>query len=329
MGHGSFTASSWGAFTASTTAGKTTSAIFTNHRIDPDLDPSKIALRESCDGPDNPNSTPIAIFFDVTGSMHEIPGEFVKNGMRTVFEEILARKPVTDPHLMVGAIGDVDHSNECWGGMGMGRTGWGGGHGDSSPFQVSQFEADIRVAEQLTKLHLEGNGGGNSNESYTLAWYFAAMKTKIDSLTKRGKKGYLFTIGDEYPNAKLTAEQLKKVFGPGEYTDLTAEQLYQMASEKYHIFHIFVEQGSYKSRQREIMEAFSKIGLGENVLPLSDYTKLAEVIVSAIEHTEGKDAATVAASWSDSTSVVVRHAMGGLTKRGTNVLTEATEAVAF
>jgi hypothetical protein len=329
MGHGSFTSSSWSSFSRAHTAGKTTSAIFTKHAIDADLDPAQVAIRESCDGPDHPEATPISIFFDVTGSMGEIPSYFVKEGLRTVFEEIYARKPVSDPQIQIGAIGDVDHSNECHGGHGHSRTGWGAGHGDRSPLQVSQFESDIRVAEQLIKIHLEGNGGGNMNESYTLAWYFAAMKTKLDSLIKRGKKGYLFTIGDEFPPAKLTAEQLKKVFGPGEYTDLTAEQLYQMASEKFHIYHIFVEQGSYKSMQEEIRVSFSKIGLGENVLPLSDYTKLGEVIVSAIEQNEGKDAEAVAASWSGGTSLVVRHAMGGLTKRTGNVLTEKSAAVAF
>jgi hypothetical protein len=261
--------------------------------------------------------------------MGQIPAYFVKEGLRTVFEEILARKPVSDPHLMVGAIGDVDHSNDCWGGTGGLARGWGHGRGDQSPLQVSQFEADIRVAEQLTKLHLEGNGGGNRNESYPLAWYFAAMKTKIDSLAKRGKKGYLFTIGDEYPPAMITAEQLKKVFGPGEYTDLTSEQLYEMASEKYHVFHIFVEQGSYKSYQEDIRLAFSKIGLGERVLPLSDYTKLAEVIVSAIQANEGADTATVAASWSGSTSLVVSKAIGGLTKVSGGVVAKSGEAVAF
>ena len=75
-------------------------------------------------------------------------------------EEILARKPVSDPHILCMGIGDV----LC----------------DQAPLQVTQFEADIRIAEQLEKLWLEKGGGGNSCESYNLPWYFAAMHTAID-----------------------------------------------------------------------------------------------------------------------------------------------------
>ncbi len=52
--------------------------------------------------------------------------------------------------------------------------------------------------------------------------------------------------------------------------------------------------------------------LGQHVLRLSDYTKLAEVVVSAIEVNEGRDSASVAASWSGDTSLVVARAVGNL-----------------
>jgi hypothetical protein len=52
--------------------------------------------------------------------------------------------------------------------------------------------------------------------------------------------------------------------------------------------------------------------LGENVLRLSDHTKLAEVIVSAIEVIQGRDVGSVAKSWSGSTAVVVSHALRNL-----------------
>lgn len=41
-------------------------------------------------------------------------------------------------------------------------------------------------------------------ESYELAMYFMARHTSIDCYEKRGKRGYLFMIGDElaYPKVK-------------------------------------------------------------------------------------------------------------------------------
>ena len=38
---------------------------------------------------------------------------------------------------------------------------------DEAPIQASQFESDIRIAEQLDKIYFEGGGGGNGYESYT------------------------------------------------------------------------------------------------------------------------------------------------------------------
>src|SRR5690606_25429877 len=111
-----------------------------------------------------------------TGSMGEIAGILAREGLGTLVESILDRKPVSDPHIMVMGVGD----SSC----------------DHAPLQASQFEPDIRVAEQLKNIYLEGGGGGNRHESYTLPWYFAAEKTDIDCV-KHGKKGIIFTFGDE------------------------------------------------------------------------------------------------------------------------------------
>jgi hypothetical protein len=52
--------------------------------------------------------------------------------------------------------------------------------------------------------------------------------------------------------------------------------------------------------------------MGQNVLILSDYTKIAELIVSVLEVENGVDTAATAASWSDTTAVVVRDAISHL-----------------
>jgi hypothetical protein len=54
--------------------------------------------------------------------------------------------------------------------------------------------------------------------------------------------------------------------------------------------------------------------LGQNALALSDHTKMAEIVVSTIEHVAGRDADSIVKSWSGSTALVVKHALGGLTK---------------
>jgi hypothetical protein len=295
MGTGSFSSVDWAKFTATKTAGKSTAHVFTKHTLIEDLDPKKIILRESRDSTDNPNSTPLIVGLDVTGSMGMIADIIARDGLKTLFTEIYDRKPITDPHIMFMGIGDV--------------------YCDRAPLQVSQFEADIRIADQLTNLFLEHGGGGNRCESYTLPWYFAAMKTSLDSYEKRKKKGYLFTVGDEEPPEIVTAKEFEKVFGPGQYSDLTSEQMLDMVNRMFHVFHIVIEEGSncrYPPSRERVMNKWHNL-LGQNVIPLSDYTKLSEVIVSTIQVVEGEDVAKVSNSWSSNTSLVVTKAIGGLT----------------
>jgi hypothetical protein len=61
-----------------------------------------------------------------------------------------------------------------------------------------------------------------------------------------------------------------------------------------------------------VVDAWTKL-LGQRALPLSDHTRMAEVIISAIEVMSGRASDTVSGSWSTSTALVVRHAIGGLT----------------
>jgi hypothetical protein len=177
---------------------------------------------------------------------------------------------------------------------------------------VTQFEADIRIAEQLEKIWLEHGGGGNSFESYNLPWYFAATRTAIDCFEKRGRKGYLFTVGDEQPPPALMAAHVQRVMGAGPQNGISTRDLLAMVSRTYNVFHVVVEEGSHaRVHLPQVLEEWTDL-LGQHVLRLGDHTKLAEVIVSAIQVSEGVDPDTVARSWSGSTAMVVRRAVGGL-----------------
>ena len=296
MGSSRWDPSAWASYTTST-ATLSRDKIFTSHSGMKDtLDPKGVKIRESRDSVANPNSNAIIVGIDVTGSMGMIAEALAREGLGVLFQEILDRKPVTDPHLMFMAIGDAT----C----------------DNAPLQVSQFEADDRIIKQLTEIYLEGRGGGNNFESYNLPWYFAANHTSIDCFEKRGKKGFLFTVGDEFPAAPLTREQILRVTGDSLQTDrLSNEDLLTMVSRMYHVFHVIVEQGSCaRSNLSGVTKAWKEV-LGQNVLSLSDYTKLSEVIVSAIQVVEGDSADKVVKSWSKETALVVSKAIGGLTTK--------------
>lgn len=293
MGSGRWDPGTWTAYSSST-VGKSTAKIYTSRSIKPELDPNGVAMRESRDSPDNPASTPIIVGLDVTGSMGMIADTLAREGLGVLFQEILDRKPVTDPHIMFMAIGDA--------------------YCDQAPLQVSQFEADARIIEQLTGIYIEHGGGGNDSESYNLPWYFAATHTSTDSFEKRGKKGYLFTVGDESAPYPLTVDQIKRVVGDDITQDLPSKDLLRMAQKMYHVFHVIVEQGSYCSSGGGLDKALTawRELMGQNVIRLADYTKLSEVIVSTIQVMEGVDKAAVVKSWSGSTAVTVKKAIDGL-----------------
>jgi len=296
MGSGRFDADEWKSY--ATTSGydtKTKEEIFTAREIDKDLDPKGVKFRESRDSSDNPNSTAIIIAQDVTGSMGMISEVMAKKGVPTLLKEIYERKPVSDPAVLCMAIGDV----EC----------------DSAPLQVTQFESDMRIAHQLEKFYLEGGGGGNCYESYAMAWYFAAYHTETDCFEKRNKKGYLFTIGDEEPTPYITAEAIQTFLGyKPQAKKLSMDEILTAVSRKYEIFHVIVEEGNHaRSRPKEVFNAWKEV-LGQRVIRLADHTKLAEVVVSAIQVAEGADHDEVEKSWDGSTSIIVGKAIKDIAK---------------
>ncbi len=292
MGYSRWDSDDWKGYSAST-VGKTTDAIFTTKVMKDSLNPFGTKMRESRDSDLNPNSNAIIVALDVTGSMGRIADVMAREGLGVMVEEILARKPVSDPHIMLMGVGDA-----CY---------------DRAPLQVTQFEADILIAEQLQDIWLEKGGGGNSVESYTLPWYYAAMHTSIDCVEKRGKKGYLFTVGDEEAPDVLLAAHIKKFIGDDVSQDMDSKSLLNMVSKMYNVFHIIVEEGSHaRSYPRQVKDSWTEL-LGQRVLMLSDHTKLAEVVVSTIEVCEGRGTDGVVKSWGGDTSLVVSRAINSLT----------------
>ncbi len=293
MGSGGYSSRAWDDFRTTRKyddPATKTEDVYKSRSMDPGLDPLGFGVRESVDGDDNPESTPIIIALDVTGSMGPILDKIAREGLKTVCEEVYNRKPVTDPHICVLGIGDVES--------------------DSSPFQATQFEADVRIFEQLEKLYLEGGGGGNHYESYILAWYFAKMRTKTDSFSKRGKKGFLFTIGDEEITPRLTKAAIERFFGDKQARDYSAQDLFSLVYPEWNVYHIVIKEGSHaRMAFASVKESWDRVIGGQRTIPLDDYTALGETIVSLIEVVGGRSVRDVSSSWDGSKSVAVGGAL--------------------
>ena len=226
MGRGSYTAADWANLRSSKQlhSQQAVETIFDRQQAELSYRSSKVICRHSCDPDPFQNATPVIIGFDATASMGYLAKELATNSVHSTITALLSGKQISSPQVLCAAIGDCKS--------------------DRYPLQVTQFEADIRIIQQLLDLYLEGGGGGNNGESYNLLWYFAAYHTRHDHFEKRRKKGYLFTIGDDRCHSGLSAAEISKNFSAPAVYAVSNEELFAKAREKYHIFHIHIEKGS-------------------------------------------------------------------------------------
>ena len=232
------------------------SQAFKSYKLDKAMNPKNV-IRECCDSDEHPTTIPIILALDVTGSMGSTAIE-VQKKLNPIMVEIYKR--VKDAEIMVMAIGDLAY--------------------DNSPIQLSQFESDIRIAENLDKIYFENGGGGNDYESYTAAWYMGLKHCKLDCW-KRGKKGLIITMGDEPINPYLPAEQLNDATGDTCQDDVETPKLFKEASKKFDIYHISVESRSYPDQTRE-RSTFAKV-IGEQHALVSSVDKISDKIINIVE----------------------------------------------
>ena len=245
-------------------------ATFTStHAIDPKLAPVGVKVREALDSDVHPESNAIIVEFDVTGSMGGIPVLFAQDKLPGLMKMLLTQNTIPHPQILFAAIGDY--------------------FSDDAPFQIGQFESGLEMDDWLTKIYLEGGGGGGNHESYLMGLWWMATHTKMDCWDKRGKKGYIFQIGDENYYPTLTEEEIKAVTGETVQGDLTAEEVVVLAEEKFEIFRICVASGAYYDSN---LNSWRKL-LGQRAIYLEKPDLVCELIASQIASMEGVDAAGI------------------------------------
>jgi len=229
------------------------------------MNPRGVIVRESRDSEAHPDSHAVAVLFDVTGSMQSVPRVLQANLPR-LMNLLIDKGYLEHPQIMVGAIGDAT----C----------------DQAPLQIGQFESGIEIEEDLGKLYLEGGGGGHITESYELAMYFMAWHTALDCYEKRGKKGYLFIIGDEAPYPNVKRKEIKAVIGDGIQGDIPLPDVIEKLRQRYEVYYIIPKMTHHWGNE-EIRKRWVDL-LGQNVLRLEDPAGICELIASVIGLTEEK-----------------------------------------
>lgn len=274
MGGGAWTSASYSTYTKSTRGislddfvniNYSAQEMYTSRRLAPELNPHNV-MRECCDTEEHPKTLPIILALDVTGSMGDASVKVAKK-LNEIMTELYADSNIKDIEFCIMGIGDLAY--------------------DSAPIQISQFESDIRIAEQLDKIYFEAGGGGNKYESYTAAWYMGVNHAKLDCW-KRGQKGIIITLGDEGPNPYLPKRGLSEATGDKLQGDVETKELYNDTIQKYDIYHIAVNDPSssytYHQRYHNIDKQWEEL-LGDHYM-VSTLDNLAQTIVEIIKNRE-------------------------------------------
>lgn len=286
MGNGSWTTQAYCSYSTSigrsydhklktfTNDYESTAQAFVQNKIDKNMRPFKV-MRECKDTDEHPNTIPVILALDVTGSMGDTAIEVQKKLnplMIKLYEEI------KDIEIMIMAIGDLSY--------------------DDDPIQISQFESDIRIAENLDKIYFENGGGGNGWESYTAPWYMGLKHCKLDCWD-RGKKGLIITMGDECLNPHLPKDTLNELTGDTNESAVNTDKLYKDAIEKFNIYHICVESGCYPN-QSSRAESFEEV-IGKEHVMISNVENISNKIFNIIkDHANNSDSSFLDTSSGDS-----------------------------
>lgn len=230
------------------------------------LDPKRINKKpfgklESRDSADHPASNPVLVCFDVTGSNIDRAVD-VQKKLPTLME--LLGKYLSDPQVAVAANDDYR----------VVRT---------NAIQISDFESDNRVDDHIRNIFLVGNGGGNNGESYDLLLYAAARKMVLDSVEKRGKKGYMFLYADELIFPHVIKREVADIFADKIEADIPIAEIIEEARRNFNIFVIWPRGGEDRAHDQYKM-LFGE----ENVLVSQHPNLLCELIASTVALYEDK-----------------------------------------
>jgi hypothetical protein len=243
-------------------------------KVHDSLSPKGVKIRESRDSDAHPVSVPIAVITDTTGSMMDVPKMLQKELSKLMGhfldDKASGKKYLGEgyPAIMIGAVDDYDAMSRYF------------GKPDGS-FQIGQFESGIEIDDNLSNLWLTNHGGGTYEEEYELAVYFMARHTVHDHFEKRGRKGYLFIIGDEHAYDVLGKHKVKDVIGDVIQDDIAFPALLKEAQERYHVFFVIPNMTSHYSDKSLEKYWVNLIGQ-QNVIKLENPAKICECIVSAV-----------------------------------------------
>lgn len=210
------------------------------------------------------NKSPIIVALDVTGSMGNW-SKIIYDKLPMLFGQLMLQNYLDDPAICFAAVGDANS--------------------DQAPLQVCEFAQGAALDDWVSKLWLEGGGGGQNHETYELAGYFFQNKIIYDGCEG---KPFLFFTGDEgfYPvvlEEYITAYVDSNDAGCG---NVPAETLFKELRRKYHVF-LLHRPFFDPELDRQLRAKWESVIGGEHIFELDDPKAVVDVILGAVALVSG------------------------------------------
>lgn len=208
--------------------------VFSSSSLHKDLKPFKRDI--SCR-----HKNPICIAVDVTGSMGEWT-KIIYDKLPMFWGEIEKNGYLPDPSVCIIGVGDA--------------------YSDRAPLQVCDFAQSQAIDDEIAKVYLEGNGGGQSCESYELMAYYFNEHCDISG----AELPFFFLLEDEGVYPRLNRRQVEGIIGDDLEEDLSSEEIFKKISEK---FNFFVLHKEYGGSDKQVCSQWKEL-IGERFIELKD-----------------------------------------------------------
>ena len=183
--------------------------------------------------------------------------------MPMFYGQIMMQKYLEDPALSFCAVGDVT----C----------------DRAPLQIAEFGQGKGIDQMISKMYLEGGGGGNQHESYDLAAYFYATHVNLIN----PEIPFFFITGDEGFWETTSAQNITKIFGQGIKTNqIKSVEYWKDLMTKFNVFHIKKPFSNVNSDKTIRQQWTATLG-EERVLDIVTPKACVDVMLGAIALTSG------------------------------------------
>ncbi|MDQ7821292.1 MAG: hypothetical protein RDV48_00720 [Candidatus Eremiobacteraeota bacterium] len=228
---------------------------FSTSNADESFLPKKKGERK-CRDIDCFHRSPIACILDVTGSMGNW-SKTIYDKLPLFFGEIEKQGYLPDPAISFAAVGDV--------------------YSDRAPLQICNFSQSKELDDFLSRIWLEGGGGGQYFESYELMAYFYLHHC----ILKKPEQSFMFICGDEGFYKEIDPKMVKEHFGD-HIEKCDSRKVIESLRKKFNVFLIHKPYGAGGSdTENKILRQWQEV-LGERVLMLSDPKAIIDVMLGAV-----------------------------------------------